>query len=357
LKASSVAASLSARLIGDAEAEVGRAVHPAEAVEPGDLAIALTPDAQRALATTRAELVLAADGGQIAEGRFRTVILMKPARMALADVTELFRHRPLAAPGIHPTAIIAPDASIGVEVSIGPYTVVGSGVAIGARTVILGQATLADGSTVGQACLIHPGVRIGWGCRIGDRCVIHNNASIGADGFGFVPSDPGAVEAARGAAGASQADRNPLRKIHAIGSVEIGDDVEVGALTAIDRGTLKPTRIGTGTKIDDMVMIGHNVEIGKDCMLCGQVGLAGSVSVGDRAVLGGRVAVADHLRIGAGAVVGGGSAVGTNIPAGGVYLGIPAVPRVEAIENLKLMHRIRRFLDSRTEAKKKDGDG
>ena len=120
--------------------------------------------------------------------------------------------------------------------------------------------------------------------------------------------------------------------------------MEVGALTSIDRGTLKPTRIGAGTKIDDLVMIGHNVEIGKDCLLCGQVGLAGGVIIGDGAVLGGRVGVADHLKIGAWAVVGGAACVGTNIPAAGVYAGYPAVPRAEAMENLKLMRRVRRLV-------------
>ena len=353
MKAIAVAAALSARLTGDAEAEVRRAVHPSEAGSPGDLAVALTPDTQRGLPDTKAELVLVAEGSPLREERFRTVILVPPSRSAFPKVTELFRHRPEAQPGIHPSAIIAPDASIGADVSIGPFTVIGAGAAIGDRTIILGQATLAENSTVGEDSLIYPGVRLGWGCRIGSRAVIHNNASIGADGFGFVPAHPGAVEAARGAAGsASPAARNPLLKIHALGSVEIGDDVEIGALTAIDRGTLKPTRVGSGTKIDDLVMIGHNVEIGTDCMLCGQVALAGSVVVGDRAVLGGRVAVADHLRIGVGAVIGGGSAVGTNVPAGAVYLGIPAVPRAEALDNLKVMHRIRRFLDSAKGAKK-----
>ena len=126
------------------------------------------------------------------------------------------------------------------------------------------------------------GVRIGWGCRVGDRAVIHHNASIGADGFSFVPTRPGALEAAHGTGGAVQGkpERNELQKIHTLSIVEIGDDVEVGALTAIDRGTLKPTRIGSGTKIDDLVMIGHNVEIGMDCLLCGQVGLAGGVIIG-----------------------------------------------------------------------------
>jgi UDP-3-O-[3-hydroxymyristoyl] glucosamine N-acyltransferase len=357
LKASTLAASLSARLIGDADAEVGRVVHPAEAKEPGDLAVALTPDTLRAVAETRAELILATESAAAATERFRTTILLPASRTALASVTELFRHRPTALPGIHPTAILAPDAEVAPDASVGPFSVVGAGARIGTRTVILGQATLAEHSAVGADCLIYPGVRIGWGCRVGDRAIIHSNASIGADGFGFISSAPGGAEAARDGVAASNAARNPLHKIHALGAVEIGDDVEIGALTAIDRGTLKPTRIGSGSKIDDLVMIGHNVEIGTDCMLCGQVALAGSVVVGDRAVLGGRAAVADHLKIGVGAVVGGGSLVGTNVPAGAVYLGVPAVPRAEALDNLKLMHRIRRFLDSARAAKNKGPDG
>jgi UDP-3-O-[3-hydroxymyristoyl] glucosamine N-acyltransferase len=235
---------------------------------------------------------------------------------------------------------------IGEGASIGPLVVLGSRASVGARSVILSQATLAAGATLGADCLVYPGVRIGWGCRVGDRAVLHHNAAIGADGFSFVPTRPGALEAAHGPVGAARTDleRNELLKIHALSIVEVGDDVEVGALTSIDRGTLKPTRIGAGTKIDDLVMIGHNVEIGTDCLLCGQVGLAGGVIIGDGAVLGGRVGVADHLKIGAWAVVGGAACVGTNIPAGGVYAGYPAVPRAEAMENLKLMRRLRRLV-------------
>ncbi len=349
MKARDIAAALAARIVGDADAEVERAVHPLDASERGDLAVALTPDVLRALPETKAQLVLATEGTAIPEGRFRTVLLTAASRTAFADATRLFRRTLAAAPGIHPTAVVAPDAVLGADVSIGPFTVVGSGASIGARSVFLSQATVGEGAVVGEECLVYPGVRIGAGCRVGDRAVIHNNASIGADGFGFIPTAPGAVEAARGRAnGGAVAARNPLLKIHSLAGVEIGDDVEIGALTSIDCGTLRATRIGAGTKIDDLVMIGHNVRIGTDCMLCGQVALAGSVVVDDRAVLGGRVAVADHLRIGEGAVVGGGSAVGTNVPAGAVYLGVPAVPRQEALENLKLMRRVRKFLDART---------
>ncbi len=354
MKASAVAAALAARIVGDADADVTRAVHPAEARGRGDLAVALTQDVLRTLADTRAEIVLVAEGSDIPDGRFRTVLLAPISRTAFAEATQLFQLRPASTPGIHPTSVVAPDAAIGPDASIGPFTVVGPGASIGARTVLLSQATVAEGAVVGEDCLIYPGVRIGMNCHVGDRAVIHNNASVGADGFGFIPTSPGGVEAARGYSngGAPATARNPLLKIHSLAGVDIGDDVEIGALTSIDRGTLRPTRIGSGTKIDDLVMIGHNVQIGMDCLLCGQVALAGSVVIGDRAVLGGRVAVADHLTIGAGAVLGGGSAVGSNVPAGAVYLGIPAVPREEAMENLKLMRRLRKFLDTQGSRKR-----
>ncbi|HEY7578530.1 MAG TPA: UDP-3-O-(3-hydroxymyristoyl)glucosamine N-acyltransferase [Acetobacteraceae bacterium] len=346
MKARVLAAALDGRVIGDADAEISRAVHPAEASGDGDVAIAIAPDTIRTLGDSRAKIALVLEGTRVPHQRFQTVILMRGSRSSLPEITRVFRHRPDVHPGVHPSAVVAPDAVIGEGATIGPLVVIGQDASVGPRSIILSQATLAAGATLGADCLVYPGVRIGWECRVGDRAVLHHNASIGADGFSFVPTRPGALEAARGAGGAVQANsgRNELQKIHTLSIVEIGDDVEVGALTAIDRGTLKPTRIGSGTKIDDLVMIGHNVEIGMDCLLCGQVGLAGGVIVGDGVVLGGRVGVADHLKIGAWAVVGAAACVGTNVPAGGVYAGYPAVPRAEAMENLKLMRRVRRLM-------------
>jgi UDP-3-O-[3-hydroxymyristoyl] glucosamine N-acyltransferase len=168
--------------------------------------------------------------------------------------------------------VVAPGAEISDDAMIGPLVVIGQNAVVGPRSVILSQATVEPGATVGADCVVYPGARIGWGCRIGDRAILHHNASIGADGFSFVSTRAGAHEAAR-SAGDLQTDsqRNELQKIHSLSIVEIGNDVEIGALTALDRGTLRPTRIGSGTKIDDLVMIGHNVEVGTDCLLCGQV--------------------------------------------------------------------------------------
>jgi UDP-3-O-[3-hydroxymyristoyl] glucosamine N-acyltransferase len=351
MKARVLAAALGGRVIGAADAEISRAVHPAEAFCEGDVAIAVSPDTIRILGESRAKIALVPEDTQFPSQRFQTVIFVRASRSSLPEITQVFRHRADVQPGLHPSAVVASDAVIGDGAAIGPFVVIGSGASVGPRSVIVSQATLGAGATLGADCLVHPGVRIGWGCRVGDRAVLHHNASIGADGFSFVPARPGALEAAQGAGGEAQAnpERNELQKIHTLSIVEIGDDVEVGALTAIDRGTLKPTRIGHGTKIDDLVMIGHNVEIGMDCLLCGQVGLAGGVVIGDGAVLGGRVGVADHLKIGAWAVVGAAACVGTNVPAGAVYAGYPAVPRAEAMENLKLMRRVQRLMARLTE--------
>jgi len=345
MRAHVLAAALDGRLVGAADVEILRAVHPAEASCPGDIAIAVSSDAIRILGESRAKIALVPEGTQFPNQHFGTVIFIRRCRSSLSAITQVFRHHPVVHPGIHPSAVVEPGAVIGEGAMIGPLVVIGPGASVGPRSVILSQATLAADAMLGADCLVYPGVRIGWGCRVGDRTVLHHNASIGADGFSFVPIHPGALEVVHGGGGTAPAspDRNELLKIHPLSIVEIGDDVEIGALTAIDRGTLKPTRIGAGTKIDDLVMIGHNVQIGMDCLLCGQVGLAGGVVIGDGAVLGGRVGVADHRTIGAWAVVGAAACVGTNIPAGAVYAGCPAVPRGEAMERLTLTRRVRRL--------------
>jgi UDP-3-O-[3-hydroxymyristoyl] glucosamine N-acyltransferase len=345
MKARVLAGALDGRVVGDADADIARAVHPAEVKCKGDIAIAISPDAVRKLGECKADCVLVLEGTELRQQQFQTVIFLRRSRTNLPAITQIFRYRPTVNCGIHPSAVVAPGAVVGNDAMIGPLVVIGPGAVVGPRSIILSQATVEADVTIGADCLVYPGVRIGWGCTIGDRAILHYNASIGADGFGYVGAQAAAHENAE-AIGDCQIGprRNEQQKIHSLSIVEIGNDVEVGALTAIDRGTLKPTRIGSGTKIDDLVMIGHNVEIGMDCLLCGQVGLAGSVVIGDGVVLGGRVAVADHIKIGDRAVVAAAACVGTHVPAGAVYAGYPAVPHSEAMENLKLLRRLRRLL-------------
>jgi len=344
--ASELAAALGGRIVGDGGARIVRGVPPAEACGLGDLAIAVSQEAARQIARSRAQMVAVCEGVEIESNRFRTVVVLPRARAAFSALTASLRHRIDSEPGIHPSAVVHPAAQIDPKAHIGPLAVVGPGVVVGAGTVILAHVTLSEGVVIGRDCLIHAGVRIGWGCRIADRVTIHHNASIGADGFGYVSERPGPLEAFKegGTPPKDAHERNRLQKIHALSVVDIGDDVEIGALSAIDRGTLTPTRIGPGTKIDDHVLIGHNVTIGRDCLLCGQVGIAGSVTIGDGAVLGGKVGIADHLVIGSHALIGAGAGVATDIPDGAYYLGTPAVPRKQALENLMLLGRLRRLL-------------
>jgi UDP-3-O-[3-hydroxymyristoyl] glucosamine N-acyltransferase len=345
MKARALAEALDGRVIGDADVEIARAVHPAEVARERDIAIAISPDTVRLLGACRARTVLVLEGTELPPRQFATAIVVRGSRSNLPAITRIFHHRPAIDLGIHPTAVVAPDAVVGEDAMIGPLVVIGPGAVVGPRSAILSQATVEAGVTIGADCLVYPGVRIGWGCNIGDRAILHYNVSIGADGFGYVAAQPGAHENAEVASDCQiEPRRNEQQKVHSLSIVEIGNDVEVGALTAIDRGTLKPTRIGSGTKIDDHVLIGHNVEIGTDCLLCGQVGLAGSVAIGDSVVLGGRVAVADHIKIGDRAVVAAAACVATNIPPGAVYAGYPAVPHSEAMENLKLLRRLRRLM-------------
>ena len=199
MKARELAVALGGRVIGAADAEISRAVHPAEAYCEGDVAIAVSPDTIRILGESRAKIALVPEGTQFPGQRFQTMIFMRATRSSLPEITQVFRHRADVQPGLHPSAVVASDAVIGEGAAIGPFVVIGPGASVGPRSVIVSQATLGAGATLGADCLVYPGVRIGWGCRVGDRAVLHHNASIGADGFSFVPTRPGALEAAQGA--------------------------------------------------------------------------------------------------------------------------------------------------------------
>lgn len=329
-----IARELEARLDGDGAIEIDRVVHPARAERPSDLALCLGGEAAAALAKTKARAVVVANGKTAIERSFQAILTVSDPRIALARLTALFDPGPAHSEGVHPTAVIAPDAELGPGVSVGPFVVIGARTQIGAGTVILPHVTIGAGVRVGAHALLHPGVRIGDRVRLGDRAIIHSNAAIGVDGFSFAPDmtsptafKPGLV----------------LTRIHSLGTVEIGDDVEIGAGTTIDRATIETTRIGSGTKIDNQVHIGHNVTIGENCILCGKVGVSGSVKIGDRVRLAGGVGIADHVSIGDEAVVAAGSGVGSNVPAGSLVSGYPAQPHHKSIEQFTYLNRQKRL--------------
>jgi UDP-3-O-[3-hydroxymyristoyl] glucosamine N-acyltransferase len=332
-----VAAALSAQFVGDGSLNIERVVHPSAAGRASDLAVAMTGDAFAALTGSKAQVAIVSDKSAKLRDGLKAIIIAGQGRATLAKLTALFDVGPAHEDGIHPSVLIAPDVTIGEGVSIGPFVTVGPRSRIGAHTAILGNVTIGADVTIGSDGLIYSGVRIGDRVSIGARAVIHFNAAIGSDGFSFQP--------VTGMGGGK-----PLR-IHSLGTVAVGDDVEIGANTTIDRATLETTRIGDGTKIDNQVQIGHNVRIGESCLVCGKVGIAGSVEIGDRVLLGGGVGIADHIKIGSDAIVAAGSGVGTSIAAGAKVSGYPAIPHERSVEAFMFLSRHKRVLRDLDEVK------
>jgi UDP-3-O-[3-hydroxymyristoyl] glucosamine N-acyltransferase len=240
----------------------------------------------------------------------KALILVRNPRLAFAQAVALFHPRRMICKGIDATAHIASTVQLGADVAIGAHVVIDEGATIGPRCEI-GPGTIVGADVhIGEECRIFPGVTLYPDITLGARCVVHAGAVIGSDGFGFVPHE-GCYE-----------------KFPQVGTVIIGDDVEIGANTTIDRGTLDVTRIGRGTKIDNLVQIAHNVEIGEDVVIAAQTGISGGTVIEDHCVIGGQVGMGDHARVKRGAVVGskGGILPGKIIREGQVVWGIPAIP-------------------------------
>lgn len=338
-----IAAALGARCEGDGALEVLRAAEPGQA-GPEDLALAMSPKHADALARGKARAAVLWEGADWRALGLAAAIFVPRPRLAMAGITQAFDEGPQIAPGIHPSAAIDASARLGPGAAIGPFVAVGPGVEIGPGARIGPHASIGADVRIGAEALIHAGVRIGHGVRIGARFIAQSGAVIGSDGFSFVTEEQSGVEEIRATLGQRESIRQQgWHRIHSLGTVEIGDDVEVGANTTIDRGTIRATRIGRGTKLDNLVQVGHNVEIGEDCLLCGQVGIAGSVRIGNRVVLAGQCGVNDNIFIGDDVIAGGGTKIFTNAPAGRVLLGYPAVKMETHVEIQKALRRLPRL--------------
>jgi UDP-3-O-[3-hydroxymyristoyl] glucosamine N-acyltransferase len=338
-----IATALGATALGDATLPLRGAAEPADAA-PDQLALAMNPAYGDGLAAGQARAALVWPGADWQALGLDGAVEVPRARLGMAGVTTLFDPGPEVAPGIHPSAVIDPTANIGPNPAIGPFVTIGRDVRIGANARIAPHVSIAEGATIGDDALIHAGLRIGARVTIGDRFTAQPGGVIGADGFSFVTAEKSAVETVRETLGAeTSADAQSWLRIHSIGTVEIGDDVEFGANSTIDRGTIRATTIGDGTKLDNMVHVGHNCRIGRNVLLCGQVGIAGSVEIGDQVVLGGRVCVQDNIFIGNGVIAGFGSVIMSNVPAGRAMLGYPAVPMQASIDSYKALRRLPRL--------------
>ncbi len=304
-------------LEGDGTVEI-RGVRGLEDAGPGDLAFVAHERYLGHLQDSRAAAVILGVG---LPSPGRSALRAANPYLALARALAVFHPALRVQAGIHPTAVTG-GARVDPQASIGPLCVLQDGVEVGAGTVLEAQVFVGTGARIGRDCRVYPQVTLREGTWVGDRVTIHSGAVVGADGFGF------ARDGAR------------YIKIPQVGRVVIEDDVEVGANTTIDRATLGETRIGRGTKLDNLVQIGHNVRIGQDTVIVAQVGVSGSTRIGSRVTLAGQVGVVDHVSIGDDVIIGAQAGVTKDIQAGSVVLGSPAVPHREFKRQLATIARL-----------------
>lgn len=298
-----VAEAVGGRVVGDPERTV-RAVDTLEAAGEEDLSF-LTHARYRSLAeTSRAGALLVGPGAEVAG---KDLVVAEEPGLALAHAIGLFHPRLRRPAGVHPKAVVERGATVELGASVGAYAVVGAGSHVGTGAEIHPGVVIGRDCRIGAGAVLYPNAVLYDGTEVGDNTIVHAGAVLGADGFGYATH-----------AGVHH-------KVPQVGRVVVGHDVEIGANSAIDRATLGVTRVGHGTKIDNLVQVGHNVQLGKGCILCGQAGIAGSARLGDYVVLGGQAGSAGHLEIGDGVQVAAKSAVFQSVEAGQKVAGIPAV--------------------------------
>ena len=269
------------------------------------LSFLVSPKYLDAFRHTRAGAVLVA--APLDDAPCALIVCETPYR-AMAVIAQTLHPAPTPAPGIDPGAIVHPQAEVHPAAAVCAGAVVGAGARVGARSVLSSLAYVGEAARIGEDCLLHPGAKVLHRCVLGDRVILQAGAVIGGDGFGYVPDAQGR-----------------RHKIPQVGVVEVGDDVEIGANSTVDRATFGVTRIGAGTKIDNLVQVGHNVVIGRDCVLVSQSGIAGSTVLGDRVLVGPQAGIVDHARITSDVRLATRSGVAQSIDKPGDYSGAPAI--------------------------------
>jgi UDP-3-O-[3-hydroxymyristoyl] glucosamine N-acyltransferase len=347
ISAAEIAALTGGRLIGPGSTTASR-VAPLDRAGPGDLSFLASPRYLSYFHASRAAVVLVADAmgdpGTGTVGPTARVLVADPHRALLAVLPVLYPPPEWAA-GVHPTAIVGRGATWQDPVAIGSHVVLGAGVRLGRHVRIGAACVLEDGVQVGDDTELAPGVICYRGTEIGNRVILHAGVRIGTDGFGYVPGSGGAAH----------------RKIPHVGRCLIGDDVEIGANSCVDRGSVDDTVVGPGTKIDNLVHVAHNVRIGARCLIMAQVGIAGSSRIGDDVILGGQVGIIDHLTVGQGARVLAQCGVMHDVPPGETVWWTPARPHREVLRALaalfKLPGLLRQLEQVPKHAEKPDGRG
>ena len=313
-----VAVHLGGNLQGPGQTEVVGLAEPSLA-QPGELSFVMNEQDIEALALGKASAVLVADS--LPEVPL-PMIRVDSVPAAINIVLELFEDPQASEPGIASSAVVAPSAELGRDVSIGPCTVIQAGAKIGDRTVIQAGCYVGSYCHIGQDCCCKPGAVTAPNCRLGDRVILGQNAVIGSEGFGYRPRNGQNV------------------KIPHLGAASIADDVEIGACACVDRAKFGFTAIGRGTKIDSLVHIAHNVKVGEHCLIAALTGVAGSARIGNKVVFGGQVGVRDHAVIGDGVMAGARTAIHHDVPDGSIVLGMPALDRRQTLREQASLRKL-----------------
>lgn len=304
--AEQIAGVLQGEVVGNPQASVQNFAKIEEG-EPGCLSFLANMKYAHYLYDTRSSIVLVNRDFEPERPVECTLIKVDNAYEAVAKLLQIYQQATQKRTGIHPTAVIAETAEVGADCYIGPHAYIGEGVSVGSGCQIYANVVIEEGAQVGCDCLLYPGVSIYHGCQIGNRVTLHSGAVIGADGFGFAPTPEG------------------YDKIPQIGIVIIEDDVEIGANTCVDRSTMGATVVHRGVKLDNMVQIAHNCEVGSHTVMSAQVGLAGSTKIGEWCMCGGQSGFAGHIKIGDHCGIGAQAGVISNLKDGTQVIGTPAI--------------------------------
>lgn len=322
-----IAERVSGTLSGDGERRIS-GVASVDTAGPSDVTY-VTADANiEAALRSDAGAVLVPAGLPVSEegsGAERPALIrVERPRLAFREAVLLFHPPRSAEPGVADSAAVAADARLEPDVSVGEFSVIRAGARIGSGTRIGAHSVVGEGAEIGRGCDIRDGCTVGPGVCVGDRVVLHPGVRVGSEGFGYLEGE---------------GDEGAVRMPH-VGGCVIGDDVEIGANSTVDRGTLEDTVIGAGTKIDNLVHVGHNVRVGRGCFIVAQAGVAGSVEIGEGVKIGGQAGISDHVSVGDGARIAAQAGVIGDVPAGETYSGYPARPHRAALRASAALFRL-----------------
>lgn len=336
-----VASLTGGRVEGPSEVRI-RAVAPVHDAGSDDLALLADRKYLRHLEERSPGALLVSEELASEVGGAARVVVDDPHR-ALVPLLERLHPEPHPRPGVHPTAVLGRDVRLGADVTIGPYAVLEAGSVVGDRVRIGAHTVVGEGCRIGTDAVLHPHVVLYPGTILGERVILHAGARLGVDGFGYVFTD------------------EAHRKVPQVGTCVVGDDVEIGANTTVDRGSIGRTEVGEGSKIDNLVQIGHNVRLGPLCVLAAQTGVAGSTRIGRGVLCGGQVGIGGHLEVGDGARLAGQAGVIGDVPPGETYSSYPARPHADAMRanalTLKLPELLRRIRELERRLGGEDGQG